>query len=198
MPIMEVTMDDRVWLEEIQSLFRQYKCMCERAVAQISEGDFFEPVGRGPHSVAVLMKHIGGNHRSRWRDFLTTDGEKRDRNREGEFTVEGETQASIQAQWETGWRIAMESLAGLEPADLERTVTIRGQSLSVMQAIHRNLNHVVYHSGQIVQLARHFTGEEWQTLSIAPGKSEEHNAAKRAKYGDWRAVEGNQDAPSDA
>lgn len=182
-------MDGRTWLEEVLALYRQYKKKCERAATQVSDDQFFASFGRSPHSIAVLMKHLGGNHRSRWRDFLTTDGEKRDRHREGEFTARGETRASIQAKWEEGWRVAFETLASLRPADLERTVTIRGQRLSAIQAIHRNLNHVVYHTGQIVQLARHFTGEAWQTLSIAPGKSEEFNAAMRAKYGEWWATE---------
>ncbi|MGD2115980.1 MAG: DUF1572 family protein [Acidobacteriota bacterium] len=177
-------MDGAVWLEEMRSLYRQYKGMCERAAEQVSDEDFFGSAG-GPHSIAVLMKHLGENHRSRWRDFLTTDGEKRDRDRESEFTAEGETRASIRARWEEGWGIAFDELERLEPADLERTVTIRGQPLSVMQALLRNLSHVVYHTGQIVQLARHFTGDAWQTLSIAPGKSEEFNASMRARYGDW-------------
>ncbi len=137
------------------------------------------------------MKHVGCNNRSRWRDFRTTDGEKLDRNRESEFIVDSESRSSIHKKWQEGWRIAFETLESLEPADLEKTVTIRGQAHSVVQAIHRNLNHVVYHTGQIVQLARHFTGDAWQTLSIAPGKSEEHNAAMRARYGDWWADEQN-------
>jgi len=186
-------MNARTWLEEVESQYRRYKDKCERAAAQVSDDDLFVPVGNCPHTIAVLMKHLAGNHRSRWRDFLTTDGEKRDRDRESEFTAEGETRASIRERWEEGWDIALGSLAGLEPADLERTVTIRGQPLSVMQAIVRNLNHVVYHTGQIVQLARHFAGDRWQTLSIAPGKSEEHNAAMRAEYGDWWAIEQGQD-----
>ena len=182
-------MDGAAWLKEMRSQYRKHKDQCERAANQVSDEDFFLPLGRSPHSLAVLMKHIGGNHRSRWRDFLTTDGEKRDRHREDEFTSEGETRASIHEKWEEGWNIALETLADLKPADLDRTVTIRGEPLSVMQALQRNLNHVVYHTGQIVQLARHFTGDAWQTLSIAVGKSEEFNAAMRAKYGDWWAAE---------
>jgi len=182
-------MDGNDWLEEIKLLYRQYKKNCERAAAQVSDDDFFTTFGQNPNSIAVLMKHVGGNNRSRWHDFLTTDGEKRDRNRESEFIAEGEGRSSIYEQWEEGWRIAFETLESLEPADLEKKVTIRGQTHSVVQAIQRNLNHVVYHTGQIVQLARHFTGDAWQTLSIAPGKSEEHNAAMRAKYGDWWADE---------
>lgn len=182
-------MEGRTWLEDVKTLYRQYKGYCERAAAQVSDEDFFTPLAGSPNSIAVLMKHLGGNHRSRWRNFLTTDGEKRDRDRESELTVEGETRASIEARWEAGWAIAFEELAALEPTDLERTVTIRGEPLSVVQAIHRNLTHAAYHTGQIVQLARRFAGEAWQTLSIAPGKSEEFNGAMRAKHGDWWAGE---------
>ena len=178
-------MDGSAWLDDILVLYREYKEKCERAVAQVSDDDLFVAVGRCPHSIAILLKHLGGNHRSRWRDFLTSDGEKRDRRREDEFTVAEETRGSVQAKWEEGWRIAIDTLASLEPADLERTITIRGEPLSVVQAIHRNLNHVVYHTGQIVQIVRHFSGDNWQTLSIPPGKSEEFNAAMREKYGDW-------------
>jgi uncharacterized damage-inducible protein DinB len=178
-------MDGRVWLQEILSVYRQYKDDCERAAAQVPDGDFFVPLGQSGNSIAVVMKHLGGNLRSRWRDFLATDGEKHDRHRDQEFATDGETRASIRASWDEGWRIALAALADLEPTDLERTITIRGQPMSVVQAIHRNLHHVVYHTGQIVQLARHFAGDAWQTLSVAPGKSEELNATMREKYGDW-------------
>lgn len=183
-------MKAQAWLDDMQALFRQHKRMCERAAAQVSDEDFFASLGRDENSIAVLMKHLAGNHRSRWRDFLTTDGEKRDRDRDSEFTAEGETRASIEALWEEGWGIAFASLAALGPADLERTITIRGEPHTVMRAIHRNLNHAAYHAGQIVQLARHFAGDAWQTLSIAPGKSEEFNAAMRERHGDWWAAEG--------
>lgn len=178
-------MDGRAWLDEIIALYRQYKDFCERAAAQVSDEDLFGRVGRGPHSIAILMKHLGGNHRSRWRDFLTSDGEKRDRHRDNEFSDEGETRASIREKWDEGWRITFETLESLGPDDLGRTVTIRGQPLSVVQAILRNLTHLAYHTGQIVDYARHFAGDAWQTLSVAPGKSEEFNAAMRARYGDW-------------
>ena len=179
-------MDAKAWLEEIKSLYRKNKKNSERAAAQVSDDVFFTSFGKNSNSIAVLMKHVGGNHRSRWRDFLTTDGEKRDRDREREFTAEGEDRASIYAQWEEGWRIVFETLEGLQITDLEKIITIRGEPHTVIQALQRNLNHVVYHTGQIVQLARHFTGEHWQTLSIAQGKSVEHNAAMHAKYGgEW-------------
>ena len=180
-------MDGSVWLEEIVANYRQHKSYCERAAAQVSDEDFFALLGNGPHSIAVIMKHIGCNHRSRWRDFFTSDGEKRDRNRESEFTADGETRTSIYEKWDEGWGIAFDSILSLTSADFERTITIRGQPLSVVQAVLRNLNHVVYHTGQVVQMARHYAGEAWETLSIPPGKSDEYNAAMRDKYGDWWA-----------
>ncbi|UCC45327.1 MAG: DUF1572 family protein [Candidatus Zixiibacteriota bacterium] len=183
-------MDGQAWLDEVTDQYRGHKDQCERAAAQVSDDSILAVIG--PHSIAILMKHIGGNLRSRWRDFLTTDGEKRDRNRESEFTDAGETRASVLEKWEEGWRVAFASLAALQPTDLERKVTIRGQALSVVQAIHRNLCHVAYHTGQIVLLARYFVGEDWQTLSVAPGQSEEYNAAMRARYGDWWARENSQ------
>ena len=178
-------MNGQVWLREIIVLYRRHKEHCERAAVQVPNESFFDTFGRSPHSVAVLMKHVGGNHRSRWREFLTRDGEKRDRDRENEFASEGESRSSVLEKWEEGWRIALDTLTSLQPSDLERTITIRGEPMSVVQAIHRNLNHVVYHTGQIVQLARHFAGDDWQFLSIAPGESDAFNAAMRARHGDW-------------
>jgi len=178
-------MDGRVWLEEIRALYRSQKDKCERAAAQVSDEAFMTPFGTTPVSIGILMKHLGGNHSSRWRDFLTTDGEKRDRDRDGEFSDEHESRASIEDQWDEGWRITFETLDGLEPTDLERTVTIRGEPHSVAQAIQRNLAHLAYHTGQIVLLARHHAGDAWQSLSVPLGKSDEHNAAMAARYGDW-------------
>lgn len=177
--------DGRAWLEEVRALYRSHKDKCERAAEQVSDDDFMAPFGRTPVSIAILMKHLGGNHRSRWRDFLTTDGEKADRNRDMEFSDEAETRETIEAQWAEGWRITFEALDSLEPADLEQTVTIRGEPHSVAQAIQRNLAHLAYHTGQVVLLARHHAGDAWQSLSVPPGKSDEHNAAMAARYGDW-------------
>lgn len=181
-------MNAQTWLDDVQARYRQYKDRCERAAAQVCDEEFFSPLGRNENSIAVLMKHVAGNLRSRWRDFLETDGEKPDRDRDSEFSAEGETRASVQAKWAEGWRVALDTLASLDPADVARTVTIRGEPLSVVQAIDRNLTHAAYHTGQIVQLARHFA-RTWQTLSIAPGESEEFNATMRAKYGDWWATD---------
>jgi len=183
----EALMNGETWLEEVRALFGRYKEMCEKAAAQVSDEDFFAVLGAGENSIAVLMKHLGGNHRSRWRDFLTTDGEKADRHRDQEFVVEGETRASIMALWNEGWDLLFANLEPLSESDLERTITIRGEPHSVPQAIQRSLTHSAYHTGQVVQLARHHAGADWQTLSVAPGRSKEHNAAMRAKFGDWRS-----------
>jgi uncharacterized damage-inducible protein DinB len=173
------------YLAEIRDQFRRQKTMGERAAAQVGEEDFFASLGANPQSIAILMKHQGGNLRSRWRDFLTTDGEKPDRDRESEFSVEGETRASIESRWQAGWRIALDAIDALRADDLERIVTIRGEPHTVVQALQRGLAHAAYHTGQIVLLVRHFAGEAWQTLSIAPGKSDEFNAAMRARNGEW-------------
>lgn len=133
----------------------------------------------------MINQHLGENHRSRWRDFFDTDGEKRDRNRDEEFIVEGESRESIYEKWHAGWEIAFETLDKIDKRDLDRLITIRGEASSVAKAIQRNLTHVAYHAGQIVQLARQFVGENWKTLSIAVGKSEEYNSEMREKYGDW-------------
>ncbi|MEM8961169.1 MAG: DUF1572 family protein [Acidobacteriota bacterium] len=175
-----------MWLVDIRAEFRRHKDTCDRAARQVKDDQFFATVGNYPMSIALLMQHLGGNHRSRWRDFLTTDGEKRDRHRDREFVIaEGTTRADVEAVWETGWTIAFESLSALTVSDLDKTVTIRGEPHRVPRAIQRSLTHLAYHSGQIVLLARHFADERWQTWSVAPGQTDAYNAAMRAQYGDW-------------
>ncbi len=178
-------MDGGAWLKEVVDQYHYRKAQCERAIEQVTDEQLFETAGRIPLCLAAQMKHIGGNHRSRWRDFLTTDGEKPDRNRDSEFIVEGETPDSIRGQWKEGWTITFESLEALGPDDLEKKITIRGEPLTVVEAIQRNLTHLAYHTGQIVSLARHFAGDDWQTLSIPVGKSEAYNEKMREKWGDW-------------
>jgi hypothetical protein len=178
-------MNERAWLDEVIHQYRSHKKRCERAAAQVSDEDLFESLEGNPVSIAILMKHLGGNHRSRWRDFLTTDGEKQDRNRDSEFVVEGETRKSIRGHWDEGWRITFETLESLEPEDLGKTITIRGEPHTVVEALTRNLTHLAYHTGQIVHLARHFAGDHWQMLSVPLGKSDEYNASMREKYGDF-------------
>ncbi|MBI2362990.1 MAG: DUF1572 family protein [Elusimicrobia bacterium] len=135
------------------------------------------------NSIAILMKHLAGNMRSRATDFLTTDGEKPDRNRDTEFVIDAEdTQDSLQARWERGWGILFDSLESLKPEDLGKTVFIRGEPYSVIRALNRQLAHCAYHVGQIVLLSTSLTGTTWQSLSIPRGKSEEFNAEMRRKW----------------
>jgi len=176
-------MDERAWLETVIAEFRSCKDLSERAAEQVGDEDYFRATADGTNSLSVLVKHMGGNLRSRWTEFLTTDGEKPDRHRELEFETEGETRAEIEAIWQLGWQRCLDALAALDPADLERTVLIRSEPHAVVLAIHRGLAHAQYHAGQIVQLARHFTGDAWRSLSIPRGESEAFNAAMREKFG---------------
>lgn len=176
-------MNSTAWLEEIRHQFRKTKSASEKAAKQVADRDFFTRLTPGGNSIATLMKHLGGNHRSRWRDFLTSDGEKSDRHRDSEFVTEGETRESIQTVWEEGWGISLDTLDSLRPADLEKSITIRGEPHTVVEALQRGLTHAAYHSGQIVLLARYFAGDSWETLSIPLGGSEEFNARMREKTG---------------
>ena len=172
-------------LSHVRIEYRSLKDLAERAAAQVSDADFFKELATA-HSLATVMKHVGGNLRSRWRDFLTSDGEKHDRNRDGEFVVECDTRASIESIWKEGWTIALHELDRSEPSDLQRTITIRGEPHTVTQAILRNLAHTAYHTGQIITLARHFAGERWQTLGVPLGGTEALNRSMREQYGDWK------------
>jgi hypothetical protein len=165
------------YLEEAGRQFRGYKRMAEGAIAQVSDEELFRAIDSEANSIAVVMKHITGNLRSRFRDFLTSDGEKPDRNREQEFVVEGKpSREELMRGWEESWGILFHELASLSPADVERTVTIRAQPHTVLQAFNRALAHIAYHIGQIVFLAKHFRGPEWKSLSIPRGQSEAFNA----------------------
>lgn len=178
-------MDHADWLHNIRSCYERHKRKCERAAAQVSDEDFFRELAPGEASIGVLMRHLGGNLRSRWRDFLTTDGEKTDRDREGEFVVDSASRGEILEEWQSGWQVAFASLDALAASDLSREVSIRGEPMGVVHAIHRNLLHVAYHTGQLILLARHWCGSRWSWLSVPPGQSEAHNEAMRAKHGDW-------------
>jgi len=160
------------------------KKLADDALAQMPAEGYFARAADVDNSIGIIVKHVGGNLRSRWTDFLTTDGEKPDRNRDGEFELgEGETRETILATWEAGWAALLGALAALGPGDMERTVTIRGEPFSVQQAITRSLSHTAYHVGQIVFLAKHFTGEEWKSLSIPLRKSDAFNAAPKKYLG---------------
>jgi hypothetical protein len=160
------------YLQETRSRFHQLKEQAERAVAQVPPDAFFAALDTEANSIGLLMKHIGGNLRSRFRDFLTSDGEKPDRDRDVEFEREpADSVDSVMASWNEGWAHLANALAGLTPDDLLETVRVRGEPLSVLQALHRATVHVAGHVGQIVLLAKHAAGPAWRTLTIPRGGS---------------------------
>ncbi len=166
----------REFLRDATARFEQWRTTAEKAVAQLDDAQLHWKPDPESNSIAILLWHIAGNLRSRWRDFLLSDGEKPDRDRDSEFEVGPEkTRAEIMAWWEEGWRIQRENLARVTPADLLRTVTTRSRPESVIEAIHRQLCHLASHVGQIVYVAKTLRGSDWQTLSIARGKSREFN-----------------------
>jgi hypothetical protein len=170
------------FLADARRLARQYRGLAERALAQVDEEGFFAELDDDANSLAVLVKHLGGNLRSRWRDFLTTDGEKPDRNRDGEFVLGAEdSRERLMDLWAEGWGHLLGTLDVLAPADVERTVTIRGEPHTVVEAVGRALAHVAYHVGQIVQLSRHHRKGSWQSLSIPRGASEAFTRKMRGR-----------------
>jgi uncharacterized damage-inducible protein DinB len=163
------------YLKDAIESFRSYKNLAEKAMAQTSDEEFFRALDREANSIAVIVKHIAGNLRSRWTDFLTADGEKADRNRDAEFETTDDTREELMRFWENGWRILFDSLESLQPEDLEKIVRIRGEDFTVHKAVSRSLTHAAYHIGQITLLAKHFRSSEWQTLSIPKNKSAQFN-----------------------
>lgn len=162
------------YLRDTIRTFRNYKTLGDRALAQVADADIHTSIDPADNSIAVTVRHVAGNLRSRFTDFLTADGEKPDRNRDGEFEMPANvTRADVVGWWESGWAIALAAIEALAPEDLERTVTIRGESFLVVEALNRSAAHTAYHVGQIVYLARHFAGANWKTLSIPKGKSAE-------------------------
>jgi uncharacterized damage-inducible protein DinB len=162
-------MDD--FLADLRHEFRRHKVLAERAMAQLDDQDFFRRPGELVNPVALIVKHLAGNMASRWSDFLTTDGEKPSRDRDGEFLLtDQDTRENLMAAWERGWGILLDTLGGLTDADLPATVTIRGEPQSARQALLRGMSHVAYHTGQVLYLVRLLRPESaWQT--IPPGKS---------------------------
>lgn len=162
-------------LSDIVRTFRSYRTLGERAMAQVADEDLHRVLDAEANSIALIAKHVGGNLRSRFRDFLTTDGEKPERNRDTEFEVAGvPAREEVMRWWNEGWSVAMATLEALKPEDLERTVTIRGEPFLAVEALNRAAAHAAYHVGQIVLLAKHFAGTRWTSLSIPKGKSAEH------------------------
>ncbi len=170
------------YLQDSLALFRYYKNLSERAMAQVSDEQLLTNLDDETNSIAVIVKHMAGNLRSRWTDFLTSDGEKPTRDRDMEFVKPPETREALLGMWNEGWDALFSALEPLTDADLERTVTIRGEAHSVMQAVNRQLTHYAYHSGQIVLIARHLKHSGWQTLTIPRNQSAEFN--RRVETGD--------------
>jgi hypothetical protein len=163
------------YLEDSLALFRQYKGLAERAMAQVTDEQLFAVLDNEMNSIAVIVKHMTGNMRSRWTDFLTSDGEKPTRDRDSEFVDPPASRESLLKVWEEGWQLLFGALEPLAEQDLQQRVTIRGEAHSVMQAINRQVAHYAYHCGQIVLLAKHFNSEKWQSLSVPRGQSGKFN-----------------------
>jgi uncharacterized damage-inducible protein DinB len=163
------------YLRDSLTLFRHYKGLADRAMVQVRDEDLFAVLDGESNSIAVVVKHMAGNMLSRWTDFLTTDGEKPTRNRDAEFVDPPPTRAALLEVWEQGWARLFAALEPLTDTDLDRTVTIRGEPHSVMQAVNRQMAHYSYHVGQIVFLARHFACDRWQSLTVPKNKSAEFN-----------------------
>ncbi len=163
------------YLEDSLALFRYYKKLAERAMEQVTDEQLFAALDEETNSIGIVVKHMAGNMRSRWTDFLTTDGEKPGRNRDAEFVDPPATRKALLEEWEDGWSCVFRALEPLSDADLGRTVTIRGEAHSVIQAINRQVAHYAHHVGQIVMLAKHFAHDRWQPLSVPRNRSAEFN-----------------------
>jgi len=164
------------YLSDLAAQFDKLKGLADKAVARVNDEEFFRAIDPASNSLAVILQHVGGNLRSRWKDFLSSDGEKPDRNRDAEFDLTPETtRARVIESWEEGWRILLAELRALGPEDLTRNVFVRGERHSVVQAANRSFQHTAYHVGQIVFLARHLRADDWQSLSIPKGQSSTFN-----------------------
>lgn len=171
------------YITDTLQAFRSYKKMAEKALEQVSDEEFFHAIDPESNPLAVIVKHIGGNLRSRWTEFLTTDGEKPDRFRDSEFVSDEDTRTSIMELWETGWLALFDTLEQLKPGDLDKTVTIRSEEFTVVRAMTRSLAHTTSHAGQIVFLAKHLRSTEWKNLSIPRNTSEEFRSFMAEKGG---------------
>lgn len=171
------------YLEEVSRVLRHHKQLADNAMAQLNDEQFFAVPDPESNSVAVIVKHIAGNLRSRFTGFLTSDGEKPDRNRDQEFIVQDRAaRDALLRDWEKQWQLLFDTVQALEAEDLARNVTIRAQPHSVLQALSRSTAHLAYHTGQIVFLAKHWKSAEWKTLSVAKGQSEQFTAEMQKKF----------------
>jgi len=172
-------MTGEAYLRDIIAEFRGWKAKAERCLAQVSDEAFFSQLDPETNSTAIIVKHLAGNFRSRWREPLTTDGEKPDRNRDTEFELTAsDTRDKLMSDWTASWDILLNTLESFSPEDLTKTIVIRTEDHTVPEALHRSVTHTAEHIGQIILLAKHFSGASWQTLSIARGKSREFNRRK--------------------
>ncbi len=174
------------YIEDSLAVFRYYKKLAERAMEQVTDAQLFALLDDEANSIAIIVKHMTGNMRSRWTDFLTTDGEKPNRNRDSEFVDPPPTREALLREWEHGWGCVFAAIETLTDADLCRTITIRGEAHSVMQAINRQLAHYPHHVGQIVLLAKHFAGPRWQSISVPRNQSAEFNRKVAAREASQR------------
>ena len=172
-------MIERAYLDDAALQMRKLKTLADKAIAQVEHDEIFVTIDPEANSIALLMKHMAGNMKSRWTDFLTTDGEKPDRGRDNEFIQQGaDTFESIAAHWEEGWARLFGTLSSLTGGDLTKTVTVRGEAHTVLEAINRQMTHYAQHVGQIVLLAKHLKGGAWRSLSIPRGKSSAVDVSK--------------------
>ncbi len=174
------------YIADSLALFRQYKQWADRAMGQLSDEQLYQQIDPEANSIAILVKHLAGNMRSRFTEFLTTDGEKPDRNRDGEFVDPPAARADLLAYWESGWKILFATLESLTDADLTSTVAIRSEPHSVMQAINRQVGHYCLHVGQIILLAKHYQGEQWKTLTIPKNASSDFHRRVLAREASQR------------
>jgi uncharacterized damage-inducible protein DinB len=172
------------YYDDIRHNFETYKSLADKSIARVTDDQFFATVGQDSNSIAVIVKHLAGNMHSRWRDFLTTDGEKPDRHRDTEFEIDkADTRESLLQKWESGWEMVFDAVEAARDTDPDTVITIRLQPFSLVGAFNRAVTHVAYHAGQIVILARQFGRGEWQSLSVPRGESERFNAEMRGKHG---------------
>jgi len=174
---------DRLVIDAIITRFKAYKEMAEKAFGQVSDDQLHQPLDENTNSIAVIVKHISGNLLSRFTDFLTSDGEKPDRDRDSEFVDDFPDRRAIVTTWDRGWQCLFDAISPLTDGDLNKTVTIRGEPHSVIDALLRQLSHHSYHVGQIVQLARFLAKDKWTVLTIPRGGSQQFNARMSEKHG---------------
>lgn len=175
--------------------FRTYKKLAERAMEQVSDEEFFRTIDAESNSIALMVKHIAGNLRSRWTDFLESDGEKPDRNRDTEFEIIGDSREGLMGYWNSCWDILFESLGSLKQKHFERKVLIRGEKHTVAEAINRQMTHYAYHVGQIVFLSKHFRSSDWKTLSVPRNSSARFNQFLADKQAAGEQLPPRMDAP---